>query len=335
MKKHTRSIVGLILLVVFATAGIGVSQYVGPTAAYAEDPMPLDPDFDLQRFLDGESSLSEVVPKIWAVIVSQNQDRFPNPDLVMPGEVIVLPNGSHYIAQSGGTDHMWKAAEWYTCNVVYPYVIDDTTTTTSTASVKNTTNVVTDTNDKGDWWHWWYWIPIAALVIWVAHRYQHSLRFVADPPDFRSGSDEMVRANAEAAARTAFGQVQIVGNIERGTINGEQIMFNRDGSSQIETFHNEPGYRARVRFSNGTERVVVSRWSCFNPCWSRVNSQFNGVFTPTGSKVADPIPAIQSNQIERVRQSIRGGEQRLRAEDLPSVPSVPAEPVSEPIPIAN
>lgn len=49
-----------------------------------------------------------------------------------------------------------------------------------------------------------------------------------------------------------------------GRLNGRFTMEHADGTRSVQEFQNEPGVKARVRFSNGIEATVYSRYSCLN-----------------------------------------------------------------------
>jgi hypothetical protein len=49
-----------------------------------------------------------------------------------------------------------------------------------------------------------------------------------------------------------------------GRINGRFTMEHADGTRSVQEFQNEPGVKAKVRFSSGVEATVYSRFSCLN-----------------------------------------------------------------------
>ncbi|MBW2647692.1 MAG: hypothetical protein JRE23_16255 [Deltaproteobacteria bacterium] len=281
------------------------------------------------------------VGKAWRHICGRNSYELDSLDIVLPGYQILLPLGfTPLVAKAGGSDHLWSAAEYYVDTYVDPYlngtlpivpwesdsvIPDDSTATATTINSSETP--------------WWHWLIVGLVILWIVlfvlylnrdkkrtddsskralAELDRSRKFVPDPPVFKISSTEEANRNAESAAQSVFGRnVEIVGDIERGYISGEQVIFNADGTSSRETFTNEPGYRARVKFPNGNERVVVCRWACFNPCYSSVDAEFTGTFRPEGSKNAEEIPAITKDQTTAVEQSIQGGDKELTAEDIP------------------
>lgn len=264
----------------------------------------------------------KVVSEVWLDICGMNRDSYPDSNRVLPGDTIQVPLGLCYIAQRGGTNHMWKAAELFSASVVVPYLNGDTIGVTSPLIATNDSIpavVAAEANLLLPW------IIVAAIVLavitfaaWNAYQGSQRRKFVRRPPDFRSAQDDMMSAHAREALTTAFGRhIQVVGPIRRGYITGELIMLNRDGSTSRERFDNEPGWEGRIRFEDGHEAVVVCRQSCFNPLWSATGAQFSGTFRPIDSPTSVEIPRITSEQISAVTRTVRGSDQPLRPADLP------------------
>lgn len=327
MKKHTQFVVAAAVIVVLATTVVGMS-YMVPNYYSQGQPGGISPVKGqyLEQFRD--MSPEQMINKIWLDVCAMNRGRYPDSNKVQPGDTIQLPLGQYYVAQRGGTDHMWRAAIWFTDALVQPYLRFGNAPDTNQPVVAEVQgpSVPTTSNGISLWWLL-ILIPILVGIGWASNRLQQAKKFVRVPPHFKGGTDEVVRPAAETALRSALGHgIQIVGNIERGVINGTQVMFNADGTSQTETFVNEPGYRAIVRFPNGEMRIVVCRWSCFNPVWSLKDADFAGTFTPVGFKAKDPILRMDPQGVEQLESSIRGSES-IVADDLPANAIVTSQPL--------
>ncbi|MFH1235421.1 MAG: hypothetical protein V1685_00595 [Parcubacteria group bacterium] len=236
-----------------------------------------------------------------------------------------MPLGLCYIAQRGGTNHMWKAAQLFATSVVVPYLNGDTVTVTPplTPAKDSTPAVVASGMNISPLGL----VIIAAIVlalcawwVWSTHQGQQRRKFVRRPPSFQSATDPMMDFYAREALTTAFGRhVQVVdGSIRRGYITGELIMLNRDGTTSRVRFDHEEGWEARVLFPDGHERVVYCRQRCFNPLWGLEDAQFSGTFQPIDS-TATPvgIPRISPEQVAAVSRTTRGSDQPLSSADLP------------------
>lgn len=283
-------------------------------------------------------SHERVVAMVWLDVKKLNEVTHPKPDFVLPGDTLLVPMGMKYVAQTTGTRHMWRAAEVFNASVVQPYLAGDTALVQSSlipASVA--TNFATTSEGNLSPLAWV--IIIVAIVlalwawwVWLTYQGRQRRKFVRRPPDFHSAIDPMVDAYAREAIGTAFGrQVQVVGPIQRGYVSGELTMLNRDGTTSRERFNNEEAWQARVRFADGHERVVVCRYSCFNPLWSVQDAQFSGTFRPVGSTTSEEVPRISPEQVVAVTRTTRGSDQPLSSADLPGAvePASPATPTTE------
>lgn len=337
MKNHKLLIATLLtvlLCTVSSHAQMNLSQPITAVELSPSDSAYLEQ----YRIMDGDQRIA----RAWRHTVGRNSYSYPNPDSVLPGDELLTPLGTYCIAESGGTKHMWRAAELFVATIVNPYFNGtlptpplpepDTLISGDTAVV-----VAGDSSDLTAI----YWLAgiliLVALGILLFSRYndrqrkqmeddaraetakrEYDRKFVPEPPDFKTVSTDEANRTATTAAQSVFGRgVEIVGDIERGYITGTQVMFNADGTSCTETFSNEPGYRATVRFADGTERLVVCRWACFNPCYSSTGAEFTGTFRPSGSKTAEEIPRITADQTTALEQSIKGSEDVLTADDVP------------------
>ncbi len=328
----------LITIIVLATLVVG-------TVLFAQPPWdrPTLSTSDVS-YLEQYRSMSgtERISKAWLDIKGRNSYLHPNPDVVMPGDEILLPIGfGPYMAKAGGKDHMWRAAEYYVATYVEPYLNGTVPANMAESpqkpdSVKVEVPVIVPT--YMNWWERnWLLLLIMLLVasiVWLANRKKQakppeevpSTNFVDDPPDFYQTSDPGVTSLAQSSLQRALGRgITVIGTPERGFITGEQDIFYIDGECKTEHFDNEPGFRARIKFPDGQERLVVCRWACFNPCWSSASAVFRGTFRVMNSDVAETIPTISQDGMVAVTESIAGGENDLTADALPESPKQ-AEP---------
>ncbi len=353
----TRNLVFLVVLV--ALCAIGTNAYNRQwNPINIGDPITgvtLSPSDSV--YLEGYRHLSHErqIALAWLHVKGRNSYSYPNPDLVMPGDTLLIPLGNYYVARSGGTDHMWNAAALFVAKIVRPYLdgvlpVVVPTPTVDSSTVSDTMAAV-NTHD-GLRIPWWGYVLLGLILLGIAlfawynsrsqrhneetatserEQYERSLKFVPDPPSFKKAADDEVVRTADEAAKRAFGRgVQVIGPVERGYISGEQQMFNANGTHRFETFANEPGYRARVRFANGTERLVVCRWACFNPVYSLADAEFTGTFRPEGSSVAQEIPRISGMQTSMLYNSINGSEREFTADDLPDTTDGHSQEASKP-----
>lgn len=285
-----------------------------------------------------EMPLDRLIPAVWLDVCDLNRVKYPDLNCIQPGDTILLPLGLFTIAQPGGGDHLWSAAQSFAHSKVAPFLGGYVVPDSPRVSPMNPTQSEPDEPEVTGKLQRLFPLLILLVIIagvyawWLSSRSRNS--FVRRPPDFRQASDAAVTPVAESALQTALGRgVQIVGPVERGFINGEQVMFYANSSSRRETYVNEPGFRARVRFPNGQERTVVCRWACFNPCWSASDSSFRGTFLPQGAQTAQQIPAISNAGVDAVLRTISAGEGNVSPEMIPETDSAAA--VSTVLPAAE
>lgn len=329
------------VLAVIITAGFRVSQSEDPSPrkTYSmferisrEDSLYLE-QYRLESY--GGLARHEVVPKIWLEIKALNKERYANPDLVMPGDTILLPLGMIDVARFGGQDHMWRSAEVFFDHVVIPYVTGE-----PSPGIPDDTHAKDPMQEASTQSFSWQavlaWLGVASVLMtiaWVLTRSKSARKnFVQRPPKFRGSKDGIVQGTAQDALQTAFGRgIRIIGPVVRGFITGRQRMFNRDGTTEVVDFKNEPGFQALVRFDNGQERLVVCRWSCFNPCYNCVGAEFNGTFTPVDSNTSEPLPVMRPENVGALQQSIMHPTMPIKTSDLPGRPSPTASNEAAPV----
>lgn len=280
----------------------------------------------------------EVISKVWLEVCRLNRGQYLDSNLVRPGDVIALPFGKSYIAQTGGKDHMWQASKYFVDVVVTPYLV---------GSKKYDVVVQKDSGRnaprKTDQSTFrllcvFLLLSLGALAWMLLNRAAGKNRrpFATSIPSFEGASDAQVRSTAQSALESAFGRgFEIVGPIERGVVNGTQRVFFAGGQHKTQKFENEPGYRARLRFRDGREALVVSLWECFNPVWSATEARFRGTFTPQNGR-PEEIEEISESQASHLSSIIQQAARRAEPIVSPSlvvpgaaVPS-PASETSQP-----
>lgn len=298
-----------VVAVVLTSFGVGETQLVRN-------------DSYLEKFRDIDST--RIVSVAWNDIKGLNESTHPNPDLVLPGDVLQVPLGYSYEAQPNGVNHMWRAAVLFDSLVIQPYLKGVSSTNVPQVINKlDSMKIVADTDDDG--MPLWPAILICAVVagviaamILMSRKADRDRKFVPNPPNFKGCDPEQVTPVAQNALRRTLGPgITVVGPIESGIINGEMVMFNADGTSETVTFKDEPGFRTRVRFPDGQVRTVVCKWGCFNLCMSRMDARFTGTFRPRNAKSADVIPMADTTTVRAIEESIKGGEQTLSPDVLP------------------
>ncbi len=271
---------------------------------------------------------SKIVPQVWLDECRLNRIRYPDSNMVRAGDTLLLPTNKRYIVEGNqGSDHMWRAAMSFAQNTVLPYLNHH----------QNVVSTVANTSKTAILDPILFWFLIAAVLLillvmlWFIRKNLLDRRhpFVArqNIPDFENASDEEVEEVVENALRQIYGRnFEIVGPIQRGYIDGTMTSFFANGSQRNEEFHDEPGFRARLRFNDRHERLVVSRWSCFNPCWTAQDAQFSGTFTPVDEMHPQRIDRITNEELGDLTQNIR----RTNRGEEPAVdPIPPAEPKEE------
>lgn len=284
----------------------------------------------------------EIVPKVWLRVCELNREQYPDSNLVQPGDVITLPLRLQYVAEAGGGDHMWRASKHFSSDVVVPYLVQGFATDLDAIVQKEATESETKYSDSVPFWKWLVVVAFIVGIFWILWMLllgtygRKDTRepatfppFTSRPPDFDAAADSQIQPVASEALGRTFGRnFEIVGEIERGWINGTLIVFFADGTRRTEKYQNEEGFRAKLRFADGTERVVVSRWHCFNPCWSASDADFNGTFTPQAEGKPQEILPISESQASHLSENIRdiaAGREPIApvAEVVPGANSVP------------
>lgn len=285
----------------------------------------------------------EIVPQVWLEVCRLNREQYPDSNVVRVGDVIKLPLGKHYLVSSEatGNDHMWRASQYFVDMVITPYLVSNRESDSSVVRERAVEQKSTSRPLFDSMLDWLLLIIMVLLVIVIVAvvviktmKLTKGQSFVKFPPDFESAADSQVRPIATQALGNAFGSgFEIVGEIERGVMNGTLTVFFADGRRRTEEYENEPGFRARLRFADGTERTVVCRWACFNPVWSASDAEFNGTFTPTGGKPEEifPITESQANHLTANILDIKEDREPMApiAEVIPTVEAVSASRSTE------
>ncbi len=269
--------------------------------------------------------IGRVVSEVWLDILELNRERYSDLNMVYPGDLVLLPLERYYVVREEpqGADHMWRAAVYFTNEVVLPYLYPPTPIEVDSIKEEAEERV----------FPWWSLILLVLFISYIVGviitliRRKRKMRsrppFVSFPLSF-DAPERQVRRFAQQALSSTFGRGIEIKQIEKGRINGQQTVFYSDGSYQAENFKNEPGYRAHVRFPDGNERLVVSKWQCFNPCWSAQGAQFKGTFTPDGGK-PEEISEIRYDEAYLLSQKIRDLAENLELENEADSSSVPVD----------
>jgi hypothetical protein len=327
MKKFMVVMLALYVLMMAIPVAANAQTYSSADSAYLDK-------FDGVLLADSRAKM------VWVDVVSLNKPRYQDIDLVQPGDTILMPLNHIFVARSykpAGRDHMWSASEDFVMNVIDPYVSDKLE---KKLGIRHETSVETNADSKSPGWKV---IGIALFIIVIyflvrllgrdARRIRRS--FVPNPPRFEDAKDEDVQALANSALQRVYGiGHQIIGQVLRGHADGDQVVFNNDGRESVEHFKKEEAWRALVRFSNGVERWVVSKWSCFNPFFSAVNARFRGTFTPLNGEPVE-IDEISEAEIASLNENIRhiaNGEQPQYIPAAVSTPEVAPVVAEQPVP---
>lgn len=103
-------------------------------------------------------------------------------------------------------------------------------------------------------------------------------------------------------------RVERIGPIETGMISGEGMVGYADGARPRRIDPAQPGYRARFRFPDGREDLLMSLQGCMNPCY--FGEGMSGfTFTPREEVVptpaattSTPVPVHPTVAVQRVRE---------------------------------
>lgn len=122
---------------------------------------------------------------------------------------------------------------------------------------------------------------------------------------------QYVRATPGTDPATVRPNITRIGDVEAGMISGEGMVGYADQARPRRINPAQPGYRARFRFPDGSERELMSLQGCMNPCY--YGEGLSGftftarsvvtVPTPTPGPVATPHPAIA---VARIRAAAEG-----------------------------
>ncbi|MFH1161778.1 MAG: hypothetical protein V1696_00650 [Candidatus Jorgensenbacteria bacterium] len=318
----------LLLVLVLAVSTVGALAQV-PQFSFVDSSY-------LEQFRG--KTFGEIVPKVWLDVCARNRVLYPDSNLVLPGNIVVLPLGEFYTAKPGGMDHMWQASVYFANEVAIPYLQKDTHAAKTVAPIVPAVPVKTETGDF-PWGLAIFMIVLVAALMYLFYWLVFKRTVVPPPfiaeeriPDFQQATPEQLLPLAQEGLGRIYGEknFEIVGPIEKGTIgDGTLTMFYADGSHRNETYHDEPGFRAHLRFKDGSESLIVSRWSCFNPCYTAQSAEFSGTFTPEGSDQPQMIERITEAEAGDIGENIR---RIARGEEVVVGPSV-AAPVQE-LPVA-
>lgn len=285
---------------------------------------------------------TDSIGKTWVKTVEINK-QFPNPDLVQPGDTVWVEidgNKRFFIASKDSLNSQWAI----TVAALQKISIN------KDAPIKIT--LIEPGIDKNNIFLILFFAAMVfgflGMLLGALMRKRHLDKaseisetitteatcnppILAQVPDFNSASDTEIHLAAEnAIANTYRGRnFEIVGKVERGRINGKMKIFFADGSNRIEEFKNEPGYRTTVHFTDTDKtKVVVWRYSCFNPLFSANDANFSGTFTQEEEgSIAEPVANISEVETEELNQMITSKEEAILPDE--KVPEVEKEAKNE------
>lgn len=295
-----------------------------------------------------------VTARIWALTLDLNK-QYPNPNILYAGNIVYLPLGFYYpVTSDWGGDHMWQAAQTFDTEVVWPYLHNDYAGNEPNPEKLPPPPPVVKQDGGYPWGVMIIVLGLVALFLWWYHslrekkpkaylqlsRWKRFLNllnpllpdkqsvsppptperppFVKNPPIF--GTPEFEQT-AQSALSGVYGpQFTIVpGSIREVTLNAEQIMFWRDGTTTTQKFENEPGFIAILKFDDGKEYEVASRMRCFNPVWGARGAQLRGTYTlKQGDGKPVELPIIDAAQVALTSSSIRAIAEG-KHEEMPGV----------------
>jgi len=292
----------------------------------------------------GETGPAFSVGQKWLETVNINT-QFPDPDKIKIGDTVKVSveNKTIIFVADSSLNSQWAV----TVAAIREMAVD------KQAPISVT--VVPKKNNEKMFWYLIYAILVLlfltiviAWLLYVRSKDQHELLVGAEEllnsnsnstplvvsgppilenvPDFSSATEKEIYLAAESAISNTFKgrNFEIIGEVERGVINGKMKIFFADGSSQVEKFKNEPGYRTIIHFLDSEKtKKVVWRSSCFNPLWSANDAQFYGTFFPKGKNrvlmLIDKISQTEEKEIShRITMSDEEIEAKVAIEQVPA-----------------
>lgn len=274
----------------------------------------------------------KAISEIWLKICELNRKQFPDSNKIQPGDMIKLPaSNMYYIAKVGGKDHMWMASKFFLDDVVMNFLRPnlpnkDFGGETGDAKTGETTQI----------YYSLIWsLMIGALIIFIAalvssvisrkkkRREEAANPFTENPPAPDAPDTVILPVVRNALESVYGGNFKIIGKIERGLANGSQLMFHNNGTTSKVNFNNEPAFRALIEFSNKLRKLVVCRWNCFNPCFSSLDGEFEGTFTPEDGKEPEKIDSISLREVRETGENIRKIATTFQDPDLTEISASP------------
>lgn len=286
----------------------------------------------------------QVLNKVWNEVKDLNKIKYPNPNLVQPGDTLYMPLGQIHVVKDirnhdGRHDCMWDAAELFMWNTIFPIQNGTYHAPQSTAPKSDTAKVTAPAATKDDaqlFLDMLPWLAVISVCIVLSilllgrrkstpEPEEPSNAFCDNPPDFETASDEEIHDAVQASVNRALGRNFEVLEVVPGLITGLQTVTFSNGTTRDEEFNNVQGYRARVRDKKtGRERDLYGQQICMNPLGTSVASEFSGTFTPDDDTLPPSrIPFLENEQVDVINRHQTEGTE-VTIDDLPGEDIEPA-----------
>ncbi len=112
---------------------------------------------------------SQRVARAWRHTLGRNSYSYPNPDSVQPGDEVLTPMGTYFVARPGDTDHMWHGAEMFVAKIVNPYLNGMLPIHVPKPDTMETADTTTSDVFAGNDFEmpWWVWLILACIVLGI------------------------------------------------------------------------------------------------------------------------------------------------------------------------
>ena len=280
----------------------------------------------------GQKLNSEEV-HLWEDICFANLEKHPDPNRWAVGDTMLIPPAffgrwEYVIVNSDIAQHPWVVTKNLNDGVIQSRELMPTPNTVTNKPGEKRSLLDRYTDWENRFWHSATWQRIAEMVVllvlvaslcgllyWLYRQYKQRQQEADQPqppfiepervPDFNTAtSQDAAPVVAEALGRV-YGPIEILGNVERGRLNGTFTIFYSDGSHRSETYHDEPGFKARVRLGNGNEVTAYGRWACFNLVRGAENVDASRVtFTAEGTDRHYVVKGVSEAEADVIGRSI-------------------------------
>ncbi|MCM2338918.1 MAG: hypothetical protein NDI62_00450 [Burkholderiales bacterium] len=146
---------------------------------------------------------------------------------------------------------------------------------------------------------------------------------IDEAPAFETITKEQMRKDIElVTTRTFHRKFRIIGEVLKGWITGRFVSFFADGSNVVSNFKNEPGYLAYVLFEGEEElKQMVCQAACFNPLYTAVDAEFDGIFLIQNEKELETgsiinVDRISPEEIKQISHGITMPQEEINLEEM-------------------